>query len=157
MVKFNSTSRLSAISRRVILTQTDTTVGFLSQDAQRLREIKSRADAKPFITVYKSFQALKAAGIRLPNREKSAIRRAKKTTFIVKNRAFRVAQDTLDSSILRTTVWNYSTSANESGKNFSLSFCEAKADIIVQNRDGLFEGSASRLIKLNNHTKERLR
>jgi tRNA A37 threonylcarbamoyladenosine synthetase subunit TsaC/SUA5/YrdC len=156
MVKRNSTSRFSNINSKVILTQTDTTVGFLSQDTKSLSEIKSRQASKPFILVYKNFSTFKHDG-RVPNTQKNLVRRLKKTTFIVKNTSFRIVADTLHSSILRTTTWNYSTSANESTKKFSRMYCEAKADIIIENKEGLFEGNASKLYKINNRKIKRLR
>ncbi len=157
MVKFDSDSRLFSIKQKVILTQTDTTVGFLSQNEQKLREVKSRHDSKPFIVVHKNFKSLLASGIRIPSQKKRVLRRAKKTTFIVKNQAFRVAKETLHSSLLREVEWNYSTSANKAGKNFSLTFCEEKADIIIQNKKGLFQGASSSLYKINNSKTKRLR
>ena len=157
MVKINSTSRLPSIDSRVILTQTDTTVGFLSQSAYELQAIKRRVSTKPFITVYKTLSALDEHSIRVPSRFKAKLRRAKKSTFIVKNRAFRVAADHLDAAPLRDRRWNYSSSANESGKSFQREWCEAKADIIVENRDSLYEGEASALYKINNKKRVRLR
>ena len=157
MVKCNSTPRLSCIKQEIILTQTDTTVGFLSQNAKRLREIKSRSSNKPFIKVFQSFAALKSENIRIPNYYKRILRRSKKATFIVKNQAFRVAKTNLDSTLLRQLSWSYSTSANESGKNFNRDFCEQKADIIIENKQRLFEGEASKLYKINNQAIRRLR
>lgn len=157
MVKFDCTARLSNIKTNVLLTQTDTTVGFLSQNAQTLCEVKSRPNTKPFIVVYKSLSALKQDHKRVPNAQKNRLRRLKKTTFIVKNFAFRVAKDVMSSSCLRQYEWTYSTSANESGKNFSRSFCEEKADIIIEDNKTLFEGQASKLYKVNNKKTKRLR
>ena len=157
MVSSNSTSRLLNIKKSIILTQTDTTVGFVSQDANKLREIKSRQSTKPFIKVFADFKALSKAKIRIPKQHKRALRRTKKTTFIVKNQAFRVSPYPLDSEVLRTLNWNYSTSANESGKNFQRAFCEQKADIIVEDKQRLHEGRASKLYKINNTTIKRLR
>ena len=157
MVKRNSPARLFSLTSKVILTQTDTTVGLLSQDAKRLREIKSRTQAKPFIQVFNDFSILKQQHIRIPNKFKKNVRRAKKTTFIVKNRAFRVAPAPLHSELLRRLEWSYSTSANESGKNFQRDFCEQKADIIIEDKIGLFEGKASKLYKINQKRKKRLR
>jgi len=157
MVKINSSSRFSDITHKIILTQTDTTVGFLSQDATMLREIKSRKNNKPFIKVYSNFKTLKSEKIRIPNSKKNLLRRSKKITFIVKNQAFRVAQYEVDSEILRKLKWTYSTSANESEKNFNRDFCEEKADIIVENGNRLFEGEASKLYKINNRAIKRLR
>ena len=157
MVRLNSTSRFSSIKNRVILAQTDTTVGFLSQDEIKLQEIKSRPSSKPFIKVYKNFHALKSDSMRVPNSKKRVVRRAKKTTFIVKESSFRVALTSLHSSLLRDNSWFYSTSANESGKNFERNFCEEKADIIVEDKCSLFEGTASKLYKINKVKMRRLR
>ena len=52
MVRRKSITRFSKIEMPVILTQTDTTVGFLSQNEKKLYEIKSRETTKPFIKVY---------------------------------------------------------------------------------------------------------
>lgn len=140
-----------------ILTQTDTTVGFLSGDSLKLQEIKSRDSSKPFIKVYSSLKAFKEDKNRVPSSQKSRIRRSKKTTFIIKNRAFRIASSSLNSSFLRANEWNYSTSANESDKNFNREFCESKADIIIEDKNSLFEGKASSLYRINSKRMERLR
>lgn len=141
----------------VILTQTDTTVGFLSHNAKKLYEVKSRQSSKAFIKVYRDFTSLKNDAIRVPQNFKNEIRRSKKTTFIVKNRAFRVAKSPLNSKILQDLKWSFSTSANESGKNFDREFCEDKADIIIEDKDGLSEKSSSKLYKLGLCKKRRLR
>jgi tRNA A37 threonylcarbamoyladenosine synthetase subunit TsaC/SUA5/YrdC len=153
MDKFKSTPRLSYKVVSVILTQTDTTVGFLSQDERQLQTIKSRNSTKPFIKVYKDFQSLTT---RVPNTHKNLIRRSKKTTFIIRNRAFRVTQSILNSSLLNAH-WYFSTSANAAGKNFDRIFCEEKADIIIENKTLLHEERASSLLKINKNTIRRLR
>ncbi|MEA3370081.1 MAG: Sua5/YciO/YrdC/YwlC family protein [Campylobacterota bacterium] len=157
MVFFNSNSRLSSINSQVILAQTDTTVGFLSQNQTKLQEIKSRDTSKPFIVVYQDFKTFSTLGHRVPNSKKSLIRRSKKTTFIVNGVAFRVANHKSSSHLLRGLKWSYSTSANKSGKNFDRNFCESKADIIIENKDGLREESSSSLYKLNSKKIKRLR
>lgn len=156
MVKSKSNTRLFSIDQ-VILTQTDTTVGFLSQDEIKLREIKSRNTSKPFIKVFANFKDLALSGHRIPKSKKSLVRRSKKTTFIVKNSAFRISPQHLSSQILKNIRWNYSTSANESGKNFVFDFCEDKADIIIQDKYGLKENSASTLLKINDTKTVRIR
>ena len=157
MVRCKSSSRLFSIKNAVILTQTDTTVGFLSQDAKKLFEIKSRDTLKPFIKVYKDFKTLLKHKNRIPQHQKNLVRRSKKTTFIVDNKAFRVTKNTLNSKLLENLTWYYSTSANESGKNFNRKFCEEKADIIVEDVNLLNEYSSSSLIKINNYKKRKLR
>jgi len=142
---------------KVILTQTDTTVGFLSQDEKKLYEIKSRKSSKSFIKVYSDFKSFLKSGNRVPSSKKNLVRRSKKTTYIVKNRAFRVASTSLNSQILRNSSWHYSTSANESSKKFNREFCEEKADIIIENYDGLNEKESSSLYKINNVKIRRIR
>ena len=141
----------------IILTQTDTTVGFLSQDSKKLSEIKSREESKQFLKVYSSFREFSLDSNRVPPSKKKLIRNSKKTTFIVKNRAFRISKISLYSQTLRNHKWQYSTSANESGKSFSREFCESKADIIIENSDGLRERTSSSLLKINNLKIRKLR
>jgi len=141
----------------VVLTQTDTTVGFLSQSAKKLQDIKKRDATKPFIKVYKDFKTLLASKHRIPNRYKNTLRRSRKTTFIVKNRAFRVADASLNSQILRDLSWSYSTSANESGKNFKRDFCMQKADIIIEDKKGLSQNTSSSLFIINHKTRKKIR
>ncbi len=132
--------------------QTDTTVGFISQNHDKLADIKSRPHHKPFIKVLNRSMML-----RVPNKYKKEFRRSKKTTFIINNQALRISREKTNSQILRDISWHYSTSANKANKNFNRAFCEQNADIIIENIDGLKELSASRLIKLNNYRKRKLR
>ncbi len=141
-----------ALASPVILTQTDTTVGFISQDHQKLAEIKSRPSQKPFIKILHSF-----TGLRVPKKYKSKLRRSTKTTFIINNQAFRIAPHTQNSQLMRDMPWHYSTSANASNKNFDREYCVQNADIIIEDVHGLQEFSASRLIKLTNHKQRKLR
>jgi len=157
MVKCKSTTRFSSLEVPVILTQTDTTVGFLSQNAQKLYEIKERKPTKPFIKVYNSFSSLNCSTCRVPKKQRSLVRRSKKTTFIVDNKSFRVSPPSLNSQVLKNLSWVYSTSANKSQEKFNREFCEDKADIIIQNIDGLKENKSSTLIKLNHKKRKKLR
>ncbi len=156
MDKPKSSAGYPRIKEMVILAQTDTTVGFLSQNAQKLSRIKGRSPNKPFLKNFFSLNELKK-NIRIPQNRKKEIRRAKKTTYIVKNQAFRVTHFPASSALFRQAGWFYSTSANQSGKKFEYNFAKEKADIIVINEVGLFESKASRLIKCNERKKVRLR
>lgn len=153
----NCPSRFSSIEDLVILAQTDTTVGFVSQNKEKLNEIKSRPSSKQFLRTFNNFQTLKEHHIRIPNKRKNLLRRSKKTTFIIKEQAVRVASFTTSSQILRQLTWCYSTSANQSGKSFCREYCSAKADIIIEDKHGLFETNASKLLKINNKKIMRLR
>jgi len=141
----------------IILTQTDTTVGFLSQNDSKLFEIKSRPQTKPFLKVYNTLKTFKKDFKRVPSSHKKSFRRSKKTTFVVKNQALRIAPFSLNSKYLREFCWHYSTSANESGKSFERNFCEDKSDIIIENRERLFETKSSKIYKINKSKKRRLR
>ena len=73
MVKSKVTSRLSSIDK-VILIQTDTTVGFVSQNGEKLSLIKSRESSKPFIKIYSNFKTLALHNHRIPNKQKKMLR-----------------------------------------------------------------------------------
>lgn len=157
MDKCRSSSRLPRISRDVILAQTDTTVGFLSQNPQRLLEIKKRQPSKPFLKLYHDFKTFLADSNRVPHAMKKKVRRATKTTFIIKNQAFRIAPHKLSSSFLRQYLWGYSTSANLSGNSYQREFATMQADVIIEDSEGLYESASSTLIKLSNTKQKRLR
>ncbi len=156
MDKSKSAARHPRIEEAVILAQTDTTVGFLSQNVSRLINIKGRARKKPFLKNFFSLREL-TKNIRIPQSRKKEIRRARKTTYIVKNQAFRVASFPASSVLFEKSGWFYSTSANKSGEKFDYNFANEKADIIVINEVGLFESEPSHLIKCNEQKKARLR
>jgi len=151
-----SAARYPGLEKLVILTQTDTTVGFLSQNKERLDAIKGRPPHKPYLINFFDLATLKRH-LRVPSSAKRSIRRAKKTTFIVKNQAFRVAQPQTVSKLLVDLQWCYSTSANESGKNYDENFAVQNADIIIKNEVGLYESTPSKLLKINHKKKVRLR
>jgi len=157
MVKPKSTSRFSSIRKPVILAQTDTTVGFASQNYRQLSTIKSRPSSKPFIKVYNNFSTFLNDKNRVPHSQKSFVRRSKKTTFIIQNNAFRINSLTISSQVQRNMDYYYSTSANEKDKSFERVFCEQKVDIIIEDKNGLHENSSSILLKINNKRKRRIR
>jgi tRNA A37 threonylcarbamoyladenosine synthetase subunit TsaC/SUA5/YrdC len=139
----------------VILAQTDTTVGFLSRDSKRLEEIKMRHDNKPFLKVFADFKVLRQT-IRIPTTHKRFVRYASKTTFVVKNQAFRHV-DGVHARLIRPYCWLYSTSANKSGGIFERGFCTKNADIIIEDSRGLVEKSASSIYKLTSTRCKKLR
>jgi tRNA A37 threonylcarbamoyladenosine synthetase subunit TsaC/SUA5/YrdC len=141
----------------IYLAQTDTTVGFLSADAFRLEEIKSRPSGKQFLKVYPSFEAFQADLNRAPQKYKNLIRRSKKTTFIIKNRASRIVNTLPHQEFLKDHRWLYSTSANQSGKGFDKDFCISKSDIIIEDQRGFEESTPSTLYKLSKTNLKRLR
>jgi tRNA A37 threonylcarbamoyladenosine synthetase subunit TsaC/SUA5/YrdC len=141
---------------KILLAQTDTTVGFLSQSPQRLQEIKKRDDTKPFLKVYASFKTL-SRDIRIPSIHKHLVRYSRKTTFIVKNQAFRYVDDPEHSRLIERYGWLYSTSANETGKEYDAIFCQSFSDLVVEDHRGLSEKSASKIFRLTQTRLKQLR
>ncbi len=141
---------------RVLLAQTDTTVGFLSQDAKRLEKIKMRPNNKPFLKVYADLRYLRH-DLRIPLGHRRRIRHSEKTTFIVKNQAFRLVQEGEHARLIRPYGWLYSTSANESGKTYDPLFCRSAADWIVEDARGLHESTPSKIYKLGRTRTQKLR
>ena len=141
----------------VYLAQTDTTVGFLSQDAKKLAAIKERDPSKPFIQSFDSLRTYTQMCGRVPHRFKNALRRSKNSTFVINNRAIRIVSEGANHDLLSKHGWLYSTSANAKDKSFEKSFALDHADIVVEDVQGLYEGQASTIYKLNNITRKQLR
>ena len=142
---------------KVYLVQTDTTVGFLSQNKERLSEIKNRPVEKPFLISVDSFDTLKKFA-RVPKKFKKRVRRTRKTTFVYPNgKAARVVQEERHRSFLKRFGWMYSTSANRSGKRFERGFAFESCDVIVEDERGFFEGETSRILKISRKKIRRLR
>ena len=142
---------------RVLLAQTDTTVGFLSQDCFRLADVKQRSSGKPFLKVFDGLRSFSEEELRIPRAFRRDVRKAKRTTFVVKNRAFRIVRDSDHLKLLRRLKWAYSTSANPSGEGYDVTFCAHNSDIIVQDRRGLHEAPPSSIIRLGRRKRMRLR
>jgi tRNA A37 threonylcarbamoyladenosine synthetase subunit TsaC/SUA5/YrdC len=145
------------IEHRVLLAQTDTTVGFLSQDQEQLNRIKQRPRNKSFLVSFADFKTFKAQKGRIPARFKVQVRRSKGVTYVVKNRAFRVIHEPFHRQLLLPYGWLYSTSANLSGHPFERSFAEAHSDIVIEDRHAFKENPPSSIIKLSNRHQKRLR
>ncbi len=145
------------LAKKVFLVQTDTTVGFLSQDHTKLAQIKERPVDKPFVEVTSSLKNLKQM-TRVPNAHKNRVRRARKSTFVHANgRAVRVVKDDVHAQFIKPFKWFYSTSANEKSLAYEEGFAFDNSDIIVESREGLFEGEASTISKLYRTKLKRLR
>jgi len=142
---------------RVILAQTDTTVGFLSQDAQKLAQIKERPVGKPFIQSFDSLRSYTAMGGRVPKKFRNRVRQARAKSFVINDRAIRIVADGPHHKLLKRYAWLYSTSANAKGASYEKGFAESHADIVVEDDRGLFEGKASSIYKLNQKKLRRLR
>jgi tRNA A37 threonylcarbamoyladenosine synthetase subunit TsaC/SUA5/YrdC len=133
---------------RVYLTATDTTIGFVSQDANRLNTIKGRPPHKHYITALPSLRALKKR-TRAPAIHANRIRRAKRTTFILPDgRSWRIIpHGTHHHNLIARLGWAYTTSANPSGRPYDEAWARQQADTVI---DSLTPADAhpSRIVRL---------
>lgn len=142
---------------KIYLTQTDTTVGFLSQNREKLNKIKNRPASQPVLREVDTLDTLKKF-VRVPNSHKKRVRRAKKTTFIYPSgESFRVVRDKKHLEFLKKFKWMYSTSANLHGKKFDEKWAKSAADIIVEDERGLYEGEASKIYRLGRKKIKKIR
>ena len=140
---------------KVFLTQTDTTIGFVSQNADRLSEIKQRPPHKHYIKAVNSLYTLKTFA-RVPQKYKNRVRRAKKTTFIMPNgSSYRIIRDKHHLLLLDRLKWAYTTSANLSNEAYDESFAREMADIIIEPIKET--NQASHIYKLGKYSLERIR
>jgi tRNA A37 threonylcarbamoyladenosine synthetase subunit TsaC/SUA5/YrdC len=129
------------------LTQTDTTIGFASQDSSKIDKAKKRLPNKHYIRAVNSLKTLQQF-TRVPQKHKNRLRRSKQTTFIMPNgNSFRVIKDTEHNLLLDRVEWLYSSSANLSGAEYSEIYAKSVTEIIV--KSPLQEvGRASKIYRL---------
>jgi tRNA A37 threonylcarbamoyladenosine synthetase subunit TsaC/SUA5/YrdC len=114
------------------LTSSDTTIGFLSQDANRLDRVKRRPPGQPYLIALPSLRSLQTR-VRVPTSHRRRIRRSSRTTFIYPNgQSYRVVRDRRHLLLLRRLGWAFSTSANLSGHPYDEAWAREQADVIVE-------------------------
>ena len=139
----------------VFLTQTDTTIGFVSKNSQRLTAVKKRPPHKHYIKAVNSLHTLKQFA-RVPQVHKKRVRRADKTTFILPNNySYRVIKEKHHLLLLNRLKWAYTTSANLSGADYDDTFAQAVTDTIITPLKQ--HQKASTIIKLGKYTHKRIR
>ena len=147
--------KCEAFKELVFLTQTDTTIGFVSQSAERLTQIKSRPSHKHYIKAVDSLKTLQTF-TRIPHRHRCLIRRAKKTTFILPDgNSYRVVHDPHHLLLLQRLKWAYTTSANRSGEPYCEAFAKTQADVVVTPLKA--NQTPSTIYKLGKETVQRIR
>jgi len=140
---------------KVFLTQTDTTIGFVSQNADRLTAIKQRPPHKHYIKAVNSLKTLKTF-TRVPSSHRNRVRRANKITFIMPNgHSYRIIRDQHHLLLLNRLKWAYTTSANLSAKDYDENFAKKSADVIISPLKQKY--SASNIYKLGKTTLKRIR
>jgi len=119
------------MNNRLFLTQTDTTIGFVSQDASKIDRAKRRLPNKHYIRTVDSLNTLRSF-TRVPTAHKNRVRRAKRTTFIMPNgRSFRVVKGSEHNLLLDRVGWFYSSSANLSGEGYDEVYAKEQAEVVV--------------------------
>ncbi|HEX5710880.1 MAG TPA: Sua5/YciO/YrdC/YwlC family protein [Sulfuricurvum sp.] len=131
----------------IILAQTDTTVGFLSQDSNALAHIKGRESTKPFLKVFASLSLLQST-IRVPIKYRTFVRHARRTTFVIKNQAIRYVNDPSHARLIQKYGWLYSTSANPSGREYDREFCISHSDMLIEDSRGFTPCEPSHIYRL---------
>ena len=139
----------------IFLSQTDTTIGFVSQNENRLSHTKKRLPNKSYIKALPSLKTLKS-NTRVPNIHKNRVRRAKKTTFIINKISYRVIKNSKHNLLLDRLGWAYTTSANLSGEDYSDKFAKASCDVIVSFDSNNIK-EASTIYKINSSMISRVR
>lgn len=142
----------------VYLVQTDTTVGFSSNNDERLSAIKQRDKNQKILKTVNSFKTLQSF-TSVPKKFRKFVKNSKKTTFIYPNlNSFRV----VDSSnnfidfINKFKILS-STSANKTSCSFDYEFALNKVDVIVENKYGFFETNSSKIYKIGKKNIKKLR
>ncbi len=140
---------------KVYLTQTDTTIGFVSQNAQRLSKIKERPSHKHYIMAVNSLSTLKEFS-RIPSSHTNRVRRAKRQTFIMPNgNSYRIVKDKHHLLLLNRLKWAYTTSANISNQSYDETFAKNAADIVIAPLKA--NRQASKIYKLGKRTIKKVR
>jgi tRNA A37 threonylcarbamoyladenosine synthetase subunit TsaC/SUA5/YrdC len=140
---------------KVFLTNTDTTIGFISQNSSKLNSIKKRPPHKRYIKAINSLHTLKQH-TRVPSKYKKLVRRANKTTFILPNgNSYRLIKDKKHLLLLDRLKWAYTTSANLSNYNYDEEFAKSSADIIIYPLN--YTDRVSTIYKINSKKLKRIR
>ena len=141
------------MDKRLFLTNTDTTIGFLSQSRERLDSAKIRTPNKVYIQALPSLKAIKK---RVPKKFRRDVRLAKKATFVLsKEYSFRVIKDKKHKLLIDRLGWAYTSSANKSGQEYNYNFAYSKADIVIYPLSA--PKKPSKIYKLGKTKKKRLR
>ncbi len=143
------------LKNKVFLTQTDTTIGFISQNTDKLTQIKQRPPHKHYIKAVNSLKTLKVF-TRVPSSYKNRVRRSNKTTFIMPNGySYRIVKEKHHLLLLNRLIWAYTTSANLSGESYDEEFAKKASDIVITPLKQ--KSAASNIYKLEKNTFKRIR
>jgi len=143
---------------RIYLVQTDTTVGFLSNDDKKLSSIKQRPNTQKMIQVVDSFNTL-TQRVRVPKKFRKVVRNSSQTTFIYPNtNSYRVVDiNSHHHSFIKKFGVLYSTSANITKQKFDKVYALDKCDVWVEDNNSYSETSPSHIYKISKTNITKLR
>jgi tRNA A37 threonylcarbamoyladenosine synthetase subunit TsaC/SUA5/YrdC len=155
---YYNTKREELNSSLIYLTQTDTTVGFLSSNDKKLSGVKQRDTKQKILQVVSNYKSLTKL-VRIPKKHKKFIRRAKTTTIIYPNKlAFRVVScNSSHQNFLQKFDVMYSTSANKTKNNFNAEYAINNSNVIVYSIENFVEKQASSIYKINKQKIKKIR
>lgn len=142
----------------VYLAQTQTTVGFLSNDNTKLANTKKRPVSQKMLCEVDSFKTL-TSKTRVPKKHRKMVRNSKLTTFIYPDgNSYRVVdKDSNHYRFLKKFGCLYSTSANITGEDFDEEYAVKSADVVVASAEGFAQKQSSKMIKLSKSSMKRIR
>jgi tRNA A37 threonylcarbamoyladenosine synthetase subunit TsaC/SUA5/YrdC len=145
-------------SSLIYLTQTDTTVGFLSQNDKKLSLAKKRDQKQKILQVVDKYSTLKKL-VRIPPKHKKFIRHAKNTSIIYPNKlAFRVvSRKSNHQNFLQKFNTMYSTSANRTKHKFDEVYAKENADVCIYTKNSFIEMKSSSIYKINSVKVKKIR
>ncbi len=118
--------------RLLFLTDTDTTVGFLSRDPELLDRAKRRHGEKHYITALPSLRSLRDRA-RVPRPYRRRLRRSRKESYILPSgHSYRIVRDPRHLLLLKRLEWAYTSSANLSGAAYDEEYARRVADVVVE-------------------------
>ena len=144
-------------SKKIFLTPTDTTIGFISKSSSCLDIVKQRPSDKEYITALSSLKKLKLL-TRVPQKYKNRVRRANKSTFIFPNgNSYRLIKNIQHKNLIDKLDSSYTSSANISGGEYNKIFAEDNADIIISFAELNKKSEASNIFRITIKSIKRIR
>ncbi len=131
----------------LVLAQSDTTVGFLSKEPERINKAKRRPEFQAVIETLPDLRSLKK---RIPPKHRPRVRRMRHTSFAISSAyAFRVIDPACRHHRLLSQMGAlYSSSANVHNRSFDIDYAMKTADLIVSDERGLAEKKSSKILRL---------
>ena len=142
----------------IFLVQTDTTVGFLSNDSIKISSIKNRPSSKKILQEVDSFKTLKNK-LRIPKNFRKQIRNSNITTYIYpNNESYRVVSNQSNHHrFIKKFNILYSSSANITKHKFDIKYALEKSDISLNTNEDYSEKKPSKIYKINKNNMIKIR